>query len=123
MVLSRQFLTLTILLAEKLKDHYCHYTSIIVQWCKNLIFDDFFNALKTKSLKSISVSLLTISFGDPNRGGATEGKGQSAPLTAKNLPKIGKKRDEISKNREREGKNREKEEKSGSFFHFAPPDR
>ena len=52
------------------------------------------------------------------------------PLTAKNLPKIGKKRE---KNQEKEGKNQEKtgkkrtnreeKAKSGSFFHFAPPDR
>ena len=42
--------------------------------------------------------------------------GQSALLTAKNLPKLGKKREKIRKKRE-------KEEKSGRNFHFAPPDR
>ena len=42
--------------------------------------------------------------------------GQSAPLTAKNLPKIGK-----TEKKRRE--NQDKEEKSGRFFHFVPPDR
>ena len=44
-------------------------------------------------------------------------------LTAKNLPKIGKKKEKIGKKRGKIGKNRGKEEKSGRFFHFAPPDR
>ena len=35
------------------------------------------------------------------------------------MSKIGKKRGGMGKER----KNREKEEKSGRFFHFAPPDR
>ena len=53
-------------------------------------------------------------------GVATWGSGgKSAPLTARNLPKIGEKRQKIRKKWEK----REKEEKSGSFFHFAPPDR
>ena len=46
------------------------------------------------------------------------GKGQSAPTPFD--------RENIIKNREKEGKigkNREKEEKSGLFFHFAPPDK
>ena len=60
--------------------------------------------------------------------------GQSAPLIAKNSPKIGKKREKNQakmgkrgkkreKIRKKEGKIGKKEEKSGSFFHFAPPDR
>ena len=40
-------------------------------------------------------------------------------MTAKNLPKIWKKREKIRKKWEKIGK----EEKSGRFFHFAPPDR
>ena len=50
-------------------------------------------------------------------------RGKSAPLTVKNLPKIWKRREQIGKKRVKEGKNWEKEEKSGRFFHFAPPDR
>ena len=48
------------------------------------------------------------------------------PLTAKNLPKIGKKRGKINQEKLGKmysGKIGTKEEKSGSFFHFAPPDR
>ena len=39
--------------------------------------------------------------------------GRVPPLTAKNLPK----------NQEKEGKIGKKRQKSGKFFHFAPPDR
>ena len=51
-----------------------------------------------------------------HRGGKGGQGGRVPPLTAKNLPKIGKNR----KKREKIGKNRQN---SGSFFHFAPPDR
>ena len=61
-----------------------------------------------------------VNYNDVTRGVK---EGQSASLTAKNLPKIGKKREEIKKKREKEGQNLEKEEKSGRFFQFAPPDR
>ena len=47
-----------------------------------------------------------------NSGVARGVKGrQSAPLTAKNLPKIGKR----GENQEKEGKNREEENREGSF--------
>ena len=42
------------------------------------------------------------------------------PQTAKNLPKIGEKE---GKNQEKRGKIGKKRQKSGRFFHFAPPDR
>ena len=42
-----------------------------------------------------------------------------SPFTAKNLPKIGKRGRKSGK----EEANQAKEEKSGRFFHFAPPDR
>ena len=31
--------------------------------------------------------------------------------------------EKFAKNKEKEGENQEKKEKSGRFFHFAPPDR
>ena len=46
--------------------------------------------------------------------------GRVPPLTAKNLPKLGKKSGKIGKKR---GKIRKKRQKSGNFFHIAPPDR
>ena len=47
--------------------------------------------------------------------------GRVPPLTAKNLPKNREK--EGKKNREKRGKIGKKSQKSGRFFHFAPPDR
>ena len=49
------------------------------------------------------------------------GKGGSVPpLTAK---KNAKNQEKFRKNREKRGKIRKKSQKSGSFFHFDPPDR
>ena len=51
-------------------------------------------------------------------------RGQIAPLTAKICQKSGKRETERKTEKwGKDGKNREKEEKSGRFFHFAPPDR
>ena len=55
------------------------------------------------------------------------GKGGRVPsLTTKKSPKIGKKeknQEKSGKNRGKKGKIGKKRQKSGSFFHFAPPDR
>ena len=61
----------------------------------------------------------------PFSGGS---RGQSNPLTAKNLPKILKQSGKIRKKWEKEGKsgkrkNGKKRQKLGRFFHFTPPDR
>ena len=50
-------------------------------------------------------------------------RGQIAPLTAKFAKNQEKERERKTEKWGKEGKNREKEEKSGRFFHFAPPDR
>ena len=47
--------------------------------------------------------------------------GRVPPLTAKICQKSGKLGKEIRKNREERGKIGKKRQKSGSFFHFAPP--
>ena len=49
-------------------------------------------------------------------GGGARGKGRGPRLTAKNFPKI-------EKRGNKSGKIGNKRQKSGRFFHFAPPDR
>ena len=60
---------------------------------------------------------------DVHSGVAHGGGGRVPPLTAKNLPKIGEKRGKMRKNRGKRGKIGKIRQKSGRFFHFAPPDR
>ena len=60
---------------------------------------------------------------------ASGGKGAEYPPTTKNLPKRGKNLGKSGKNQEKrwkirkKRKNQEERQKSGRFFHFAPPDR
>ena len=49
--------------------------------------------------------------------------GQSATPDSEKMPKIGKNQEKFTKNREKRGKIGKRSQKSGSSFHFAPPDR